>query len=71
MTIRWLLDTLLTFSTCDIAIEPDPARMRPSDVPRVVSDSRRFGEHTGWVPRIALEQTLYDVLEYWRERIQS
>jgi GDP-4-dehydro-6-deoxy-D-mannose reductase len=71
VTIRWLLDTLLTFSTCDIAIEPDPARMRPSDVPRVVSDSRRFREHTGWLPRIALEQTLFDVLEYWRERVKN
>jgi GDP-4-dehydro-6-deoxy-D-mannose reductase len=68
VSIRWLLDTLLTFSTRDIAIEPDPARMRPSDVPRVVSDSRRFREHTGWAPQITLEQTLYDVLEYWRER---
>jgi GDP-4-dehydro-6-deoxy-D-mannose reductase len=68
VSIRWLLDTLLTFSTRDIAVEPDPARMRPSDVPRVVSDSRRFREHTGWAPQITLEQTLYDVLEYWRER---
>jgi len=70
VTIRWLLDTLLTFSACDIAIEPDPARMRPSDVPRVVSDSRRFCEHTGWVPQIALEQTLFDVLEYWRGEVK-
>ena len=66
VAIRWLLDTLLAFSTCDIAVEPDPARMRPADVPRVVSDSRRFREHTGWLPQIALEQTLLDVLEYWR-----
>jgi len=71
VTIRWLLDTLLTFSACDIAIEPDPARMRPSDVPRIESDSRRFCEHTGWAPRIALEQTLFDVLEYWRARVRS
>ncbi|HEU5098596.1 MAG TPA: GDP-mannose 4,6-dehydratase [Roseiflexaceae bacterium] len=71
VSIRWLLDTLLTFSTRDIAIEPDPARMRPADVPRVVSDSRRFREHTGWEPRIPLEQTLFDVLEYWRQRVQS
>jgi GDP-4-dehydro-6-deoxy-D-mannose reductase len=69
VSIRWLLDTLLTFSTCDIAIEPDPARMRPADVPQVVSDSRRFREHTGWQPHFPLEQTLFDVLEYWRSQI--
>jgi GDP-4-dehydro-6-deoxy-D-mannose reductase len=71
VSIRWLLDTLLTFSTCDIAIEPDPARMRPSDVARVVGDSRRFREHTGWEPRIQLEQTLFDVLEYWRGQVRT
>jgi GDP-4-dehydro-6-deoxy-D-mannose reductase len=71
VSIRWLLDTLLTFSECDIAVEPDPSRMRPADVPRVVCDCRRFHEQTGWTPQIPLEQTLYDILEYWRARIHA
>jgi len=69
--IRWLLETLLAFSTHDIAIEPDPSRMRPADVQRVVSDYQLFHEHTAWEPRIPLEQTLFDVLEYWRERVRT
>src|SRR4029453_4505820 len=71
VSIRWLLDTLLAFSERDIAVEPDPARMRPADVPRVVSDSRRFREHTGWEPQISIEQTLFDVLEYWRGHVRT
>jgi GDP-4-dehydro-6-deoxy-D-mannose reductase len=71
VSVRWLLDTLLAFSERDIAVEPDPARMRPADVPRVVSDSRLFREHTGWAPQIPLEQTLLDVLEYWREHVKG
>jgi GDP-4-dehydro-6-deoxy-D-mannose reductase len=39
VSVRQLLDTLLTLSECDISVEPDPARMRPADVPRVVCDS--------------------------------
>jgi GDP-4-dehydro-6-deoxy-D-mannose reductase len=70
-SIRWLLDTLLAFSERDIAVEPDPARMRPADVPRVVCDSRRFRAHTGWAPQIPLEQTLFDILEYWRAQIRQ
>jgi GDP-4-dehydro-6-deoxy-D-mannose reductase len=70
VSIRWLLDTLLAFSTRDIAVEPDPARMRPADVPRVACDSRRFRERTGWAPQISLEQTLHDILEYWRDRVK-
>jgi GDP-4-dehydro-6-deoxy-D-mannose reductase len=70
-SIRWLLDTLLALSERDIAVEPDPARMRPADVPRVVCDSSRFHTHTGWSPRIPLEQTLFDILQYWRKRVVS
>jgi GDP-4-dehydro-6-deoxy-D-mannose reductase len=70
VSIRWLLDTLLAFSTRDIAVEPDPVRMRPADVPRVVCDNRRFRERAAWAPQIPLEQTLYDILEYWRAHVK-
>jgi GDP-4-dehydro-6-deoxy-D-mannose reductase len=70
VSIRALLDMLLTLSSCDIAVEPDPARMRPADVQRVVSDCRLFHGHTGWEPQIPLEHTLLDVLNYWRDQVQ-
>jgi len=69
--VQRILDILLTFSTHDIQIEPDPSRMRPSDVPRMVCDASRFRADTGWTPRIPLEQTLFDTLEYWRFRVQE
>jgi GDP-D-mannose dehydratase len=69
--VQRILDILLTFSTHDIQIEPDPSRMRPSDVPRVVCDASRFHADTGWTPRIPLEQTLFDTLEYWRFQVQE
>jgi GDP-4-dehydro-6-deoxy-D-mannose reductase len=69
--IQRLLDTLMALSSRDIAVEADPARMRPSDVPTVICDSRRFRERTGWEAQIPLEQTLYDTLEYWRAWVQE
>jgi GDP-4-dehydro-6-deoxy-D-mannose reductase len=71
VSVRRLLEILLTFSTHDVQIEPDPSRMRPSDVPRVVCDASRFRADTGWKPHIPLEQTLFDTLEYWRSRVQE
>ncbi|MBS1967739.1 MAG: GDP-mannose 4,6-dehydratase [Chloroflexi bacterium SZAS-1] len=68
VSLRHLLDILLALSPRTIAVEPDPTRMRPADVPRVVSDYALFHSHTGWAPRIPLEQTLADVLDYWRQR---
>jgi len=71
VSIRWLLDTLLAFSECDISVEPDPARMRPSEMPRAVCDNRLFCTDTGWEPQIPLEQTLHDILTFWRDYIRS
>lgn len=71
VSVRRLLEILLAFSTHDVQIEPDPSRMRPSDVPRVVCNASRFRAATGWKPLIPLEQTLFDTLEYWRSRIQE
>jgi GDP-4-dehydro-6-deoxy-D-mannose reductase len=65
-SIRELLDTLLSFSTVPIEVRQDPARQRPADVPDVVCDATRIREHTGWQPAIPFEQSLRDILEYWR-----
>ena len=67
-SIQYLLDTLLSFSTATIEVRPDPARMRPSDVPRRVGDASKLRRCTGWMPAIPFEQTLLDILNDWRER---
>jgi GDP-4-dehydro-6-deoxy-D-mannose reductase len=67
-TIREMLDMLLAMSKTKITIEPDPARMRPSDVPVLLGDATRFRKATGWEPTIPFEQTLRDLLDFWRAR---
>jgi GDP-4-dehydro-6-deoxy-D-mannose reductase len=68
-TIQEVLDMLIRFAQVDIRIEKDPARIRPSDVPILLGDNSRFCRATGWRPDISFEQTLMDILNYWRERI--
>jgi GDP-4-dehydro-6-deoxy-D-mannose reductase len=67
--IRELLDRLREMSTTKVTTEVDPDRLRPSDVERLIGDSSRFRADTGWEPRIPFEQTLTDLLEYWRARV--
>jgi GDP-4-dehydro-6-deoxy-D-mannose reductase len=67
--IRDILDRLLGMSRVAIEVEPDPERMRPSDVPIMVCDNRRFVDDTGWQPTIALETSLRDALDDWRTRV--
>ena len=55
-------------SVLPIAVEQDPQRLRPSDIPFAVGDSRRLQSSTGWRPAHALGETLGDLLSYWREK---
>ena len=70
-TIKKFLDILLGFALVKIRTEEDPARLRPSDVPILWADPSKFRAATGWEPKIPLEQTLRDVLDYWRERVKA
>lgn len=70
-TIQWLLDTLVSMSTAKVEVRQDPSRMRPSDIPSLICDSTLFQKQTAWQPIIPLEQTLSDILNYWREKISN
>jgi GDP-4-dehydro-6-deoxy-D-mannose reductase len=70
-SIQSLLDRLLAISSVTVEVQPDPARMRPSNVPVVVCNAGLFRERTGWEPRITLDQTLHDILDDWRARISQ
>lgn len=44
-------------------------RLRPIDVPVVQADVRKIIRETGWKPQITLEQSIEDMLQYWRKMI--
>jgi GDP-4-dehydro-6-deoxy-D-mannose reductase len=67
--IREVLQTLLGYSTATITIEEDKSRLRPSDVKVLVGDYSKFHKQTGWKPEISFEQSLEDLLRYWRTEL--
>ncbi len=69
--IREILDNLLALSQAHIEVRIDPERLRPADVPALIGDPGRLQAATGWQPRLTLEQTLGDLLEYWRGRVAA
>lgn len=71
-TVGDMLRHLLSLSTRDdIEIVVDPERLRPIDADLQVPDTRKFAAHTGWRPQIPFEQTMLDLLEYWRDAVRS
>ena len=69
IAMKDMLAILLTLTKAKVKIKVDPARLRPSDVPILYSDCGKFVSLTKWKPRIPLETTLKDLLDYWRERV--
>lgn len=67
--IRSVLDLLISMSRVKVEVRQDPTRMRPSDVEILVGDNSKFVKKTGWKPEITFEQTMADLLDYWRERV--
>jgi GDP-4-dehydro-6-deoxy-D-mannose reductase len=70
-SIREMLDILLSLSKVQIQVKTDPDRMRPSDVQNLLGDYTKIHEEIGWKPEIPFEQTLLDLLDYWRDKVRQ
>lgn len=69
--VKDLLDILLGLARVRVSVRTDAARLRPSDNPIVLGDGSRIHAETGWTARIPIEQTLADLLEYWRRHVAA
>mgnify|MGYP001421905050 CR=1 FL=1 len=63
-----ILETLLKLSDKKLNVKEDPSKLRVSDTPVYVGNNQKFVKSTGWEPKIPLEQTLKDTLDFWRTK---
>ena len=66
--VSQVVDTLLSLSKIEISHEIDPQKMRPSDILDQYGDYHKISSVTGWAPEIPLDQTLQDLLNWYREK---
>jgi len=59
---------LCELAGAEVEMVTDPSLVRAVDLPVLRGDFLRLAADTGWKPEIGLDQTLADVLAYWRER---
>lgn len=64
-----ILRILVSMSSRKIKIEKDESLFRPSDNQELLCDIRKFQKLTAWKPKISIEETLKDTLDYWRNII--
>ena len=64
--VKDLLRLFVQHARVPIRVEQDPARFRPNDTPLLLGDGAKLTADTGWTAEMALEQTVEDLLAYWR-----
>lgn len=70
MTVGEALDILISFAKIKLKIKTNPRLIRPSDVTLQIPCIDKFRDETGWEPKIPLEQTLQEILNYWRSELK-
>ncbi|OZB48865.1 MAG: GDP-mannose 4,6-dehydratase [Polynucleobacter sp. 39-45-136] len=71
-TVREMLGKLVSLSSRnDLEILVDPERLRPIDADLQVPNTKKFQSHTGWIPKFTFDQTMLDLLNYWRNRVNT
>ncbi|WP_420394120.1 NAD-dependent epimerase/dehydratase family protein [Acuticoccus sp.] len=69
--IEAMLDVLLRLATVDVAVEVDPARLRPNEIPVATTRTERISRLMDWPPRRCLVDILRDVLDDKRAEVRA
>lgn len=67
--ISEILEKLLKLANIKVSITQDKSLFRPIDNPNLVCNFNKLRSLTGWEPKIGIDQTLRDTLDYWRNII--
>jgi GDP-4-dehydro-6-deoxy-D-mannose reductase len=68
-SLEKILDFYLSIANKKVSVRIDTQKLRKADIPRLVGDNRKIKEEVSWEPKIPLEQSLQELLAYWRQNI--
>ena len=69
--ITALIESLDRAAAVPVRHEVDPSLLRTSDARELRGSPARLRAATGWEPRIPLDETVRDTLEWWREQVRG
>ncbi|MEO0135994.1 MAG: GDP-mannose 4,6-dehydratase [candidate division WOR-3 bacterium] len=66
-----VIELFKKFARVDFEVKVDPTRIRKTDIMVLEGNGEKFAKLTGWSPKIPLEKTVEDLLNYWRAKIKT
>ena len=69
--IKDILDLTLKYANINPKVEIDPKLLRTTDEPIIFGDSSVLNNVTGWKQEITIEQTIKDMVDYWKKKLSA
>lgn len=69
VTMQQIMDGLIAQSKVSIKTKVNKALYRPADFSFKKPSCKKFRDLTAWKPKIKLDDTLADILQYWRDKL--
>ncbi|UCD06685.1 MAG: GDP-mannose 4,6-dehydratase [candidate division WOR-3 bacterium] len=67
--ISELVGIFSALSKKEFELKVNPTKMRKNDIPVLFGDGSKFSRLTGWSPKVKIEKTVEDILNYWRAKV--
>jgi len=71
VAVSEVAERLCALAGAEVELVTDPDLVRPVDLPVLRGDPGHLVADTGWRPEIAFDDTLLDILEFWRQRLAA
>jgi len=68
-SLESILHMLLSFSSQSIEILVDSQKLRKTEIPVLVGDNRKIKRELSWKPKVPMEKSLRELLDFWRFRV--
>ncbi|HMD00576.1 MAG TPA: GDP-mannose 4,6-dehydratase [Ferruginibacter sp.] len=70
-SLNEIIQTLASQLGINVTVKTDPARVRPNENKKVIGSNQKIREELGWAPKISFEESLADILSYWKNKLQE
>lgn len=68
-SLKNILHILLSFSSRPIEIHVDSQKLRKTEIPALTGDNSKITRELSWEPKVPIERSLRELLDFWRLRV--
>lgn len=69
ISVQEIAEKIIEMARHEMTLEVDEELFRPVEISELYGDHSKLSETTQWAPTYPLEETLRDLLEYWRAQV--